>query len=204
MKFLNLLPNSKQQLTELFSIHRERLWRTVQTRLDQRLYGRVDPDDVLQEAYLDAQQRLKSTKDLEGYSPFVWLRLIVGQTLINMHRRHLGAQKRDAAREQSQRLQFQCSATTTQVAFQLSASQTSPSSAAMRAERVGQIAASLESLSEMDREILTLRHFEDLTNKEIAELLGIEQKTASIRYVRALQRLKNCLEDDRDFQLNDF
>ena len=187
---------TKQLLTEQFTMHRERLWRTVHVRMDRRLYGRVDPDDVLQEAYMDAMKRVGHFAEELGYSPFVWLRLVVGQTLINVHRRHIGAQKRDASRERSanQGLKFQMSATSQAIAIQLAGNQTSPSQAAIRSEMVEELATALDTLTEIDREILTLRHFEDLSNKEVAELLGIEQKAASIRYVRAIQRLKKCME----------
>lgn len=188
---------TKQLLTDEFSQHRERLWRTVQVRMDPRLYGRVDPDDVLQEAYMDAMKRVGHFAEELSYSPFVWLRLIVGQTLINVHRRHIGAKKRDATREKSRSkggLRFEYSATSQSIALQLAGNQTSPSQAAVRSEMVEDLSSSLESLSEIDREILTLRHFEDLSNKEVAELLGIEQKAASIRYVRAVKRLKSCME----------
>lgn len=193
----NLTRMTREQLTEQFTQHRDRLWRSVQVRMDPRLYGRVDPDDVLQEAYLDAEKRLGHFAEEVNFAPFVWLRLIVGQTLINVHRRHIGAQKRDASRERSpsSSLRHQYSATSQQFALHLAANQTTPSEAIMRDERVGQLAATLGLLSEVDREILTLRHFEDLSNKEIAELLGIEQKAASIRYVRAIKRLKECLGD---------
>lgn len=188
---------TKQLLTDQFSQHRSRLWRTVQVRMDPRLYGRVDPDDVLQEAYMDAMKRVGHFAEELSYTPFVWLRLIVGQTLINVHRRHIGAKKRDASREKSRGtggLRFEYSATSQTIAIQLAGNQTSPSQAAMRTEMVEELSTSLESLSEIDREILTLRHFEDLSNKEVAELLGIEQKAASIRYVRAVQRLKKCMD----------
>lgn len=190
---------TKELLTREFTLHRERLWRTVHTRMDARLFGRVDPDDVLQEAYLDAMKRVKHFAEELNYSPFVWLRLIVGQTLINVHRRHIGAKKRDASMERSvnQALKFQLSATSKAMAIQLAANQTSPSQAAMRSELVEELATALDTLTEIDREVLTLRHFEDMSNKEVAELLGIEQKAASIRYVRAVQRLKKCMEHEQ-------
>ena len=194
---INAARMTREQLTQEFTNHRDRLWRSIHVRMDPRLYGRVDPDDVLQEAYLDAEKRLGHFAEEVNFAPFVWLRLIVGQTLINVHRRHIGAQKRDASRERSptNSLQYQYSATSQQFALQLAANQTTPSEAVMRDERIGQLAATLDLLSEVDREILTLRHFEDLSNKEIAQLLGIEQKAASIRYVRAIKRLKDCLGD---------
>ena len=190
---------TKELLTREFTLHRERLWRTVHTRMDPRLYGRVDPDDVLQEAYLDAMKRVKHFAEELSFSPFVWLRLIVGQTLINVHRRHIGAKKRDASVERSvnQGLNFQINATSKAMAIQLAANHTSPSQAAMNNELVETLATALETMSEIDREILTLRHFEDMSNSEVAQLLGIEQKAASIRYVRAVQRLKQCMENEQ-------
>lgn len=193
---------TKQQLSELFQQHRQRLQRTVEARMDRRLYGRVASEDVLQEAYIDAEKRLGNMGP-EKFSPFIWLRLVVGQTLINIHRRHLLSQKRDAGRERSQSRQ-QDSVSGTQLAFQIAASHTSPSEAVMRVEQVNLLAESLDSLSETDREVLSLRHFEDLTNAEAAELLGIKPKNASIRYMRALKRLRSCLEDNSDFQMTGF
>lgn len=186
---------TKELLTQHFTLNRERLWRTVQVRMDQRLYGRVDPDDVLQEAYLDAMKRVGHFAEEVSYTPFVWLRLIVGQTLINVHRRHIKAKMRDASKEKSidGGLKFQLSATSQSLAFQLAMSQTSPSQAAIRVEEVEKLSSAIDELSDIDREVLTLRHFEELSNKEVAEMLEIDVKAASIRYVRAIQRLKKCL-----------
>ena len=193
---------NKQQLSEIFQQHRQRLDRTVQSRMDPRLYGRVSSEDVLQEAYIDAENRLSSF-DEEKFSAFIWLRLVVMQTLINIHRRNLTSQKRDARRERTP-LRHQDSVTGAQLAFQIAASQTSPSEAAIRGERVKMLGQSLELLSVGDREILTLRHFEGLSNKEIAELQGIEPKNASIRYMRALKRLQVRLKENADFGSSDF
>ncbi len=186
---------TKQLLTEQFTLHRDRLWRAIHVRMDPRLCGRVDPDDILQEAYLDAMKRVGHFAEDSNYTPFVWLRLIVGQTLINVHRRHITVKKRDASRERSRSkgLKFEYSATSQTIASQLAANQTSPSQAAIRTEQVQELATALESLSEIDREIITLRHFEDMSNTEVAEILNIEQKASSIRYVRAIQRLKKCM-----------
>ncbi|MEO1856810.1 MAG: hypothetical protein ABGY95_05520 [Rubritalea sp.] len=94
-----LLHGERDALAKLFSNHRERLWRIVYFRLDARMAARVDPDDILQDAYLDASLRLPHYSEQIQYSPFVWLRMIVGQTLVDTHRRHLVAQRRDASRE---------------------------------------------------------------------------------------------------------
>jgi len=192
-----------QALAELFSLHRERLWRTVHFRLDRRLRGRVDPDDVLQEAYLSAADRVEHFVGDSSKSLYVWLRLILSQTLTDVHRRHLGAQMRDAGREVSiQKGRFP-QTTSTSLAIQLAGNLTSPSQAAMREEMSRGLEQVLEEMDAIDREVLALRHFEELTNSEVAEVLGIQQKAASIRYVRAVRRLKVVLSQLSGFEGDD-
>ena len=182
-----------QALAELFSHERERLWRVIHFRLAEPLRGRLGPEDVLQEAFLAASQRLKHYADSPATSPFIWLRMIVNQTLIDLHRQHMGAQKRDAAREVAiDGLPFG-QATSASVAIQLIGHLTSPSRAAARGDQLGLVKTAIDQMDPMDREVLALRHFEELTNSEVAEALGIEQKAASIRYIRALRRLKQIL-----------
>jgi len=195
----------EQALAALFALHRERLWRTVNFRLDHRLRGRVDPDDVLQEGYLAAAQRIGHYKDLDSRSPFLWLRMIVNQTMIDVHRLHLGAQMRDANREVAIQGPHYSQTTCTSLAIQLVGSLTSPSRAAVRGEMVEQVEQAISEMDPIDQEVLALRHFEELTNSEVAEELCIEQKAASIRYIRAIKRLKEImshlpgfLSEDRD------
>lgn len=188
-----VVEGDQQALAELFAEHRERLWRMVHFRLDRRLQGRVDADDILQEAYLDAAKRIEHFRTSQPISLFLWLRLIVGQTLIDVHRRHLGAKMRDAEREESiqQRLS---EGTSISLSYHLLAHLTSPSLIAQRAELMVLVEEALSGMSNTDREVLALRHFEELTNSEVAEVLGLERKAASIRYIRALARLKGILE----------
>ena len=182
-----------QALAELFTRERERLWRLVQFRLAEPLRGRLGPEDVLQEAFLAASQRLKHYANSPATSPFIWLRLIVNQTLVDLHRQHLGAQRRDAACEVAIESQPYAQATSASVAIQLVGVFTSPSRAAARADMLSLVQTAIEQMDSIDREVLALRHFEELTNSEVAETLGIEQKAASIRYIRALRRLKEIL-----------
>jgi RNA polymerase sigma-70 factor, ECF subfamily len=183
----------ERALAELFSKERDRLWRMVQARLDRRLQGRVDPDDILQEAYLDATRRMAHFASEPAMSFFLWLRLIVGQTLIDVHRRHLEAQIRDAGRDVSIARAGSPGASSASLAGYLVAHLTSPSQAAIRAEMEAQLGQAIDSLDPIDREVLILRHFEELTNGEVAEVLGLQVKAASIRYVRAVARLKTIL-----------
>jgi len=182
-----------QALAELFCLERERLWRVIHFRLAEPLRGRLGPEDVLQEAFLAASQRLGHYADSPATSPFIWLRMIVNQTLVDLHRQHLGAQKRDAAREVSIDGTPYIQATSASVALQLVGVFTSPSGAAARADVLSLVQTAIEQMDPLDREVLALRHFEELTNSEVAETLGIEQKAASIRYIRALRRLKEIL-----------
>jgi RNA polymerase sigma-70 factor, ECF subfamily len=172
----------------------------VHVRLDRRLHGRVDPDDVLQEAFLDAAKRLSHFTREDGQSFYVWLRLIVGQTLIDVHRRHLGAQGRAAGRE----VAFQGGggapgASSASLAGELIAQLTPPSRAAIRAEAASRLEDALDGMEPIDREVLILRHFEELANGEVAQVLGIQPKAASIRYVRAIARLKAILSQFPEF-----
>ena len=183
----------EQAVAELYSQHRQRLWRMVHFRLDQRLRGRVDADDILQEAYLEAVKRIRHFKDDTTTSFFVWLRMIVMQTLIDVHRRHLGAKMRDAGREVSIAGSQYSQTTTASLAVHLVGHLTSPSQAAMREEMFGRLESTIGDMDPIDREVLALRHFEELTNGEVAEVLGITQDAASIRYVRAIRRLRDIL-----------
>lgn len=172
-------------LASLFERYRERLARMVQFRLDPRLVGRIDAEDVLQESYLEAGKRLQAFRD--DVKPFlVWIRLITQQTMVDLHRKHLGAKMRNAGRE------IKAPASGTLSGFFV-AHITSPSGAVMREEIRQKIEAALAAMDEIDREVLLLRHFEELSNKEAADVLGIQENAASNRYVRALGRLKGYL-----------
>ena len=177
-------------LSELFERYRPQLRRMVELRLDPRLAARVAPSDVLQEAYIDSLSRYEHFFKREGASFYVWLRLIVNQSLVDLHRRHLAAKMRDAGHEASMPWAH---ATSVSLARHLVAQMESPSQIVRKEETLAQVQAALESLDPLDREILTLRHFEELGNNEVAELLGLQKSAASNRYVRALGRLREAL-----------
>jgi RNA polymerase sigma-70 factor (ECF subfamily) len=180
-------------LVELFSHCRERLRRMVRIRLDRRLQGRVDPSDVLQEAFLDVARRAGEYAAKPVMPPFLWLRFLTGQRLLAIHRQHLGAQMRDAGQEVSLYRGALPQATSASLAAQLLGKLTSPTQAALRAEMQIRLQEALNTMDPLDREILTLRHFEELSNNETAAVLGIQKAAASNRYVRALKRLKDVL-----------
>ncbi len=178
---------------ELFARHRDRLRQMVHLRLDRRLQGRLDPSDVLQEAYIDCARRFPEYAADRATPLFIWLRFLTGQKLIALHRRHLGAKMRDAGHEVSLYRGALPQASSVSLAAQLLGRLTSASRAAIRAETQIRVQEALNSMDPMDREVLALRHFEMLTNEETARVLGIKKTAASNRYVRALKRLKEIL-----------
>jgi RNA polymerase sigma-70 factor (ECF subfamily) len=184
----------RSALATLWERHRKRLRQMVRLRLDRRLQGRVDPSDVLQEAYIDMAERLAEYVRDRGFSPYLWLRLVTGQRLMQIHRRHLGTAMRDAGREVSLYRGALPQASSVSLAAQLLGRFTTASRAAIRAERQLQLQAVLNGMDPMDREILALRHFEELSNGEAADVLGLSKTAANNRYIRALGRLRDLVE----------
>jgi len=183
-------------LAEVFTRHRDRLRRMVEMRLDRRLQGRIDASDVIQEAHLEVTGRLSQYLNDPKLPLFLWLRLVVGERLAKLHRTHLGAQKRDAAIEVSIFREALPAASSAALAAHLLGKHTSPTQAAVRAERLLRLQEAINTLDPIDREILSLRHFEELSRSEAAQSLGIEEAAAAKRYVRAMKRLKDLLGDD--------
>ena len=180
-------------LLELFARHRDRLKRMVKLRLDRRLQGRLDASDVLQEASLDVARRAREYLANPAMPVDLWLRWITGQRLVTLHRMHFGSKARDAALEVSLRQGTLPQATSVSLAAMLLGRLTSPTRAALRAELQLRVQEVLNAMDPIDREILTLRHFEELNNTETAQVLVISKTAASNRYVRALKRLKDAL-----------
>jgi RNA polymerase sigma-70 factor (ECF subfamily) len=177
----------------LLARDRDRLRRMVALRMDRRLQGRVDPSDVIQEACLDAARRLDEYRNGPPIPFFLWLRLLTGQRLMDEHRRHLGVHARDAGREVTIHHSALPEMPTAALAAHLLGRLTSPSQAAIRAERRIRLQEAVNSMDPIDREILALRHYEQLSNGEVAMVLGLDKSAASKRYARALVRLKEIL-----------
>tara|TARA_R110002049_G_scaffold72490_7_gene187549 strand:- start:129550 stop:130158 length:609 start_codon:yes stop_codon:yes gene_type:complete len=178
---------------DAFSRHRARLWQIIHFRLSDQIRARVDADDVLQDVYLDAEKRLDHYIDGEFPSLFLWLRLVTGQTLSRVHRRHLATESRSTLRESNPNEENFWGDTSLCLSQRFIAHLTSPSQAAVKVELIAEVRSALGDMSDMDREVVALRHFEELTNQEVALELGITPKAASIRYVRALERLRSVL-----------
>jgi RNA polymerase sigma-70 factor (ECF subfamily) len=186
-----LLRKDPEALGALLERERARLRRMVQIRIDRRLRKRVDVSDVIQEVHLDAARRIGDYVDGPAMPFYLWLRLLASQKLVDLCRHHLGAEKRDVRREVA--LAPFVEATSVALAEQLAGSLSTPSRAADRAEVEARVRAALEELEPIDREVLALRHFEQLGNDEAAQALGIDPSAASKRYVRALKRLGEVL-----------
>lgn len=183
----------EQALADAFTYYRPRLNRMVEIRLDSRLRGRIDPGDVLQEAFVDIAKDASKYFEEDKLPFFIWLRLMVSRRLMNIHRTHLGTLKRNASREVSIHRSSNPNASSAALTGQLAGKLTSASRAAIRAEAKLSIHQALESMDEIDREILVLRHLEELSNKEAADALGLSKSAASNRYIRALTRLNSIM-----------
>ena len=191
----------REALAELLAGQRAELRRYVEYRLDPRLRGRLSASDVLQEIYLSAQQRLEHFRELVDMPFRVWVRLLASQRLVDVHRKHMSAQARDAGIERSLDQPFRgagaavgSSASAVNLAARIVDDQTSPSQVALRRELLDQLVEAIGAMDPLDREVLALRHFDELTNDEVARLLDIPKGTASKRYIRALGRLRAMLE----------
>ena len=188
------LAGDESALAALFDGYRDRLKKMIRLRLDRRLSGRVDTSDVLQDAYLDVRRPLAEYARDPSAMPFhLWLRLVAGQRLTDVHRHHLGAQMRDAGMEVSLHRGPFPQADSISLAAQLLGKMTSASKAAIRAEHKLIVQEALNGMDPIDREVLALRHFEHLSNDETALVLGLRKSAASNRYIRALKRLKEIL-----------
>jgi RNA polymerase sigma-70 factor (ECF subfamily) len=177
----------------LLARHRDRLRRMIALRLDHRLQGRLDPSDVLQEVYLQAAAHLADYLRAPAVPFYLWLRGIAGNKLLELHRHHLGTRLRDASREVSLFRGSMPQTSSAALAAQLLGKDTRPSEAAVRAEMKVRLQEALNRMDPLDREVLALRHFEQLSTAEAAQVLGVEPKAAGKRYLRALQRLREIL-----------
>lgn len=183
------LPSS-ENLGSLLEGFRPRLERMVALRLDQRLCRRIEVGDVLQEGFVEVTRRLEEYRSAPSMSFYLWVRLVTGQKLLEIHRRHLGTERRGRTREISTPFP---AASSVSMAEALLDPASSPSEMAAHEEEQRHLQAALEKLDETDREVLVLRYFELLTNEEAAQVLGLTPSGAKKRHSRALTHLKHTL-----------
>ncbi|MEM1070553.1 MAG: sigma-70 family RNA polymerase sigma factor [Planctomycetota bacterium] len=185
-------------LARVFDLHRERLHRMIRMRLDPRLRSRLDPSDVLQEAFVDARRRFLEYAENPEFSVYFWLRNIVSNRLSKLHRHHLDAQKRDAKREISLDVAMP-EASSVFLAAQLAASSASIDRQLVQAEVQARLEIALDEMDPKDREVIALRHFEEMATEEVGEILGLTRSGVLKRYTRALRKLRDAI--GRDIEL---
>ena len=180
-------------LAAMFEHYRRRLQQSLRLRMDTRLKGRIDPADVLQDAFIDACKRLPEYVAAPNVSMFLWVRSLTMQRLVDLHRKHLGARMRSAGVEVSMHSgNFQHASSVTLTRLLIDAG-TTPGTRMVALETKRRVREAVTSLDPIDREVLVMRHFEMLNNGEVAEVLGLSKAAASNRYVRALTRLERVL-----------
>lgn len=189
----NAIAGDKAALAELFEQYRGRLRKMIDLRMDSRIQGRVNPSDILQDAYVDLADQLANYAKNPSLPFFIWIRLITGQRLAKTHRYHLGAAKRNAAQEVSLYRGHMPQATSFTLASKLFGNSTSAEGRVLRAERQVKLQEVLNVMGPDDREVLAMRHFEHLTNAEVAVILEVSESVSGMRHLRALRRLKRRL-----------
>jgi RNA polymerase sigma-70 factor (ECF subfamily) len=177
----------------MLSRHTQRLHRIVQFRLDSRLRRRIDAADVVQEIFLEACAHQGDFESQAELPLFLWLRGITTNKLLELHRRHLGTQMRDARREVKLCGGSSPGDASGPLMDLLAGHGTRASEAAVRVEVKARLQDALNQLEPLDREVLVLKHFEQLTSREAGLVLGVQERAAAKRYLRALARLKEIL-----------
>lgn len=195
----HLLAERKElnRLAALFSDCHARLERMIEFRMDPRLRNRVDPADVIQDAFIEAQRRIKDFKAWTQSTPFVWIRQITLQILIDIHRSHF-RQKRTLDQEvRLDHVRGVDNGTSFLLAHEIVGQVSTPSREVSRNEERARVKLALDSMDPLDQEVLALRHFEQLSNREVAQILGVTITAASNRYVRAMSRLAQIVNQTK-------
>ena len=182
-------------VNKLLERHRGPIRRLVEMRLDRKVQQRVDVSDVVQDVMIEANSRLKKYLDEPVMAFHLWLRQIAWDRMIDTYRRHRVSAKRNMDREQPMSAPGRADHSTMELAVQLCDPALTPAAAATQREIAGKVESVIEMLGDQDREIVLMRHFEHLTNLEIAQVLGLNPPAASMRYLRAIRRLRELLEE---------
>lgn len=182
-----------QAVEELLARHREPVRRMIDLRLDPAIVQRLDASDVVQDVLLEASKRLKDYLKNPAMPFHLWIRHIAKDHIIDAHRRHHQAQKRGVNREQPLHRPGWVDQSSMELAGQLMDPEKTPASAAIQEELQRRLHAAVEQLDDDDREVILMRHFEQLANQEVAAALGLTEAAASMRYLRAMRRLRDLL-----------
>jgi len=183
-----------QAVNRLLEKHRGPVRRLVEMRLDKKVQRRVDVSDVVQEVMVEASGRLQKYLADPVMAFHLWLRQIAWDHIIDTYRRHRVSAKRNMDREQPMTVPGGNDQSTTELAIQLCDPAMTPAAAAMQHEIAKSVEAAIERLNDQDREVIIMRHYEHLSNLEIAEVLKLNPPAASMRYLRAIRRLRELLD----------
>jgi RNA polymerase sigma-70 factor (ECF subfamily) len=182
-----------EALERLLAQHREPVRRMISLRLDPAIGQRLDASDVVQEVLLEASRRLADYLRDPGMPFNLWLRHIARDHIIDAHRRHHQAQKRGVNREQPIVPAGFADRSSVELAARFIDQELTPASAAIRQELERRLHAAIADLDEADREVIVMRHFEEMSNQEVAAELKLTEAAASMRYLRAVRRLRDLL-----------
>lgn len=185
-------------VNRLLEKHRKSIRRLVELRLDRKVQRRVDVSDVVQDVMVEASSRLEKYLDDPAMAFHLWLRQIAWDRIIDTYRRHRVSAKRNMDREQPMAAPAGPDHSTMELAIQLCDPSLTPAAAATQREIAMKVEEAIETLNDQDREIILMRHYEHLTNLEIAEVLGLNPPAASMRYLRAVRRLRETLEESEE------
>lgn len=180
----------------LLERHREALHRMAEMRLDPKIRQRVDASDIIQEVMIEANRRLQKYLD-NPIMPFhLWLRQMTQDRIIDAHRRHRVSKKRSVDLEQAPVVASNLDHSTIQFGPQVTDSELTPQAAAIRNELQRRFESAVDEMDDIDQEIIVMRHYEKLTNQEVAQVLKLSEPAASMRYLRAIRRLRQRLSPD--------
>ena len=182
-----------QAVEALLTRHRDAVRRMIELRLDPAIVQRVDASDVVQEVLLEVSRRLQDFLRKPAMPFHLWLRHIAKDHLIDAHRKHHQAQKRGVNREQALARPGWAQQSSLDLAGQLVDQELTPASAAIRQELERRLHDALTLLDDDDREMILMRHYEQLANQEVAVALGLSEAAASMRYLRAIRRLRDLM-----------
>lgn len=183
-------------INRLLEKHRGPVRRLVEMRLDRKVQQRVDVSDVVQDVMIEANGRLQKYLDDPVMAFHLWLRQIAWDRIIDTYRRHRVSAKRNMDREQPMAVPAGADHSTMELAVQLCDPGLTPAAAATQREIAGKVEKVIEQLGEQDREIVLMRHYEHLSNLEISQVLGLSAPAASMRYLRAIRRLRELMESE--------
>jgi RNA polymerase sigma-70 factor (ECF subfamily) len=184
-------------VNRLLERHREALRRMIDLRMDHLVQRRVDASDIVQDVLLEAHRRLDDYLANPAMPFHLWLRHMAKDRLIDAHRRHRVAARRSVDREQPLVAAAFLDRSTLDLAGELKDPELTPAAAATWHELQVRFQQALDMMDEQDREVVLLRHFEHLSNGEVAEVLGLSEPAAGMRYLRAMRRLRAKLQETK-------